>query len=66
VLPNWFIKVLGIFIPVMRELPEMNYQYDRDNFFDSSKFNRKLGYTPTTNAEAVIQTIAKLRHDASV
>ena len=66
VLPNWLIKVLGIFIPVMRELPEMNYQNNRDYFFDSSKFNRKFGYTPITNAEAVRQTIAKLKHYASV
>lgn len=60
VLPNWLIKTLGLFVPVMRELPEMNYQYDRDYFFDSSKFNRRFQYTPTTNAEAVRQTVAKL------
>ena len=60
VLPNWLIKTLGLFVPVMRELPEMNYQYDRDYFFDSSKFNRRFQYTPTTNTEAVRQTVAKL------
>jgi nucleoside-diphosphate-sugar epimerase len=66
VLPNWLIKVIGIFIPIMRELPEMNYQNDREYFFDSSKFNRRFGYKPTTNAEAVRQTISKLKHNASV
>jgi hypothetical protein len=47
VLPNWLIKALGLFIPIMKELPEMNYQYDRDYFFDSSKFNQRFNYTPT-------------------
>ncbi len=60
ILPVWLIKVLGLFIPIMREFPEMNYQYDRDYFFDSSKFNKRFNYTPTKNATAVKQTIALL------
>lgn len=60
VLPNWLLKVLGLFIPVMKELPEMNYQYDRDYFFDSSKFNKRFNYTPTKNAIAVKQTVEQL------
>ncbi len=61
VLPNWLIKVLGLFIPIMKELPEMNYQYDRDYFFDSSKFNKRFNYTPTKNAIAVKQTVEQLK-----
>ncbi len=61
VLPNWLMKVLGLFIPIMRELPEMNYQYDRDYFFDSSKFNKRFSYTPTKNAVAVKQTVEQLK-----
>lgn len=60
VLPNWVLKVLSLFIPLMKELPEMNYQYDRDYFFDSSKFNKRFNYTPTKNAIAVKQTIEQL------
>jgi len=60
VLPNWLMKILGLFIPIMKELPEMNYQYDRDYFFDSSKFNKRFNYTPTKNASAVKQTIEQL------
>ncbi len=60
VLPNWLLNVLGLFIPFMKELPEMNYQYDRDYFFDSTKFNKRFNYTPTKNAIAVKQTIEKL------
>ena len=60
ILPVWLIKVLGLFIPIMREFPEMNYQYDRDYFFDSSKFNKRFNYVPTKNATAVKQTVAQL------
>ena len=63
VLPNWLMKALGLFIPIMKELPEMNYQYDRDYFFDSSKFNNHFNYTPTTNANAVKETIARLKNN---
>ena len=67
VLPNWLLRVLGLFIPIMKELPEMNYQYDRDYFFDSSKFNKRFNYTPTKNAIAVKQTVEKLtQKNASV
>ena len=36
-LPSWLINVLGLFIPFMKEIYEMRYQYDRDYYFDSSK-----------------------------
>lgn len=61
VLPVWLMKILGLFIPIMKELPEMNYQYDRDYFFDSSKFNKHFNYTPTSHAQAVKETVAKLK-----
>lgn len=61
VLPNWLVRSLGLFMPVMAELAEMNYQYDRDYYFDSSKFNQHFRYTPTANAKAVKLAIAELR-----
>lgn len=61
VLPVWLMKILGLFIPIMKELPEMNYQYDRDYYFDSSKFNKHFNYTPTSHAQAVKETVAKLK-----
>lgn len=47
VLSRVMIRLLGLFIPVMREMPEMLYQYDRDYFFDSSKFTSRFGITAT-------------------
>lgn len=60
VLPNWLLGFLGIFVPIMQELKEMNYQYDRDYLFDSSKFEKQFSLRPTPPAEAVKQTIQML------
>ena len=61
VLPGWGIKVLGLFIPILSEFYEMRYQYDREYFFDSSKFNKTFNYQPTSNAQAVLQTLETLK-----
>jgi nucleoside-diphosphate-sugar epimerase len=57
VMPLWLIRLLGIFIPIMKEMPEMMYQYDRDYVFDSSKFDGRFNFTATTYEEGVRQTI---------
>lgn len=61
IVPNWLIKGLGIFVPMMAEIAEMNYQYDRDYYFDSSKFNKFFKYDPTSNELAVKQTVEELK-----
>jgi nucleoside-diphosphate-sugar epimerase len=61
VLPSFGFLLLGLFVPIMREMYEMRYQYDRDYFFDSSKFNKRFNYSPTKNAEAVKRTVERLR-----
>jgi len=45
VVPVWMFNIIGIFVPVMKELSEMMYQYDRDYFFDSSKFDKRFKTT---------------------
>ncbi|MFM1753774.1 MAG: hypothetical protein RLZZ236_713 [Bacteroidota bacterium] len=60
VLSNWLIKSLGIFMPFMKELAEMNYQFDRDYFFDSTKFNNYFNFKPTSNEEAVEQVVKQM------
>ncbi len=52
-MPMWLLKILGLFIPIMKEIQEMSYQYDRDYFFDSSKFDRKFNFKTTTYGEGV-------------
>ena len=53
VMPMWLIKLMGLFVPVLKEMPEMMYQYDRDYFFDSSKFDNRFRFKTTTYQEGV-------------
>jgi len=53
VMPLWLIRIVGIFVPVLKEMPEMMYQYDRDYFFDSSKFEKRFEFIPTTYSEGI-------------
>jgi len=53
VMPLWLIRIVGIFVPVIKEMPEMMYQYDRDYFFDSSKFEKRFEFIPTTYSEGI-------------
>ena len=57
VMPMFLIKALGLFIPLLKEMPEMMYQYDRDYFFDSSKFDARFNFRTTTYEEGVRQTV---------
>jgi nucleoside-diphosphate-sugar epimerase len=57
VMPLWMIKIAGLFIPVLREMAEMMYQYDRDYIFDSSKFDKRFNFKTTTYQEGVRNTV---------
>lgn len=61
VLPSWMMRIVGLAIPAVRETVEMRYQYDRDYYFDSTKFNTRFDYVPTTHGDAVRETVAGLR-----
>ena len=49
-------RVLGLFVPILREMQEMLYQYEVDYHFDSTKFERQFGWKPTSYTEGVKQT----------
>ncbi|MGI8634177.1 MAG: NAD(P)H-binding protein [Segetibacter sp.] len=53
VVPEWLAGIMGIFVPMLKELKEMIYQYDRNYFFNSSKFDKAFNYKPLTPDEAV-------------
>ncbi|MGW8316578.1 MAG: NAD-dependent epimerase/dehydratase family protein [Bacteroidales bacterium] len=42
------LRLLGIFVPVMKEMVEMLYQYDRDYVFNSNKFEKSFDLVPTS------------------
>ncbi|MBL0284879.1 MAG: NAD-dependent epimerase/dehydratase family protein [Zoogloea sp.] len=48
VAPRWMLKLMGIFMPVLRENEEMMYQFEHDYRFDSSKIESafRLQATP--------------------
>lgn len=45
--PTWMLHIPGLFIPIMKEFPEMVYQYEQDYIFDSSKFEKRFGVAAT-------------------
>ena len=51
------VRIMGLFQPVMRELYEMLYQYDRDYVFSSDKFEKKFGMKPTPYMEGIKEII---------
>ena len=53
VAPKFLVRILGLFQPIMKELVEMMYQYDRDYVFDSSKFEKRFDITPTPYNEGI-------------
>jgi len=66
VLPIWGLKLLAIFIPIMREMPEMMYQFDRTYNCDFSKFLTRFKFNPTSNFDAVKFTVESLRKNVSL
>lgn len=57
ILSKFMISLFGIFSATIKELKEMQYQNDRDYFFDSSKFDNKFKLQPTTYEKGIKETI---------
>lgn len=57
-LSPFLLKLAGLFNRTIRELVEMQYQNNQDYFFDSQKFCKQFGLTPTSyedGMKAVLQ-----------
>jgi nucleoside-diphosphate-sugar epimerase len=48
VAPPWMLKLMGLFMPILRENEEMMYQFKHDYRFDSSKIELAYGLKPTS------------------
>ena len=59
--PTWMLYVIGLFIPELKEFPEMMYQNEMDYIFDSSKFEKRFGITATAPKEGVKIMVDYLR-----
>ena len=47
-MPDWMITLVGIFMPILKELQDVGYQFKQDYFFNSDKFNKRFNFTPTS------------------
>lgn len=52
-IPDWMVSVLEIFIPILRELKDVGYQFKQDYFFNSSKFNKRFNFTAISPEEGI-------------
>jgi nucleoside-diphosphate-sugar epimerase len=53
VVPKFLARSLGLFVPIMKELVEMMYQYERDYIFESLKFEKRFAFKPTPYLEGI-------------
>ncbi|OMP74605.1 MULTISPECIES: NAD-dependent epimerase/dehydratase family protein [unclassified Chitinophaga] len=58
ILARWMMGLMGLFVPIVKEIKEMSYQYDRDYIFDSSKFEKRFNFKPTTYATGLPASVA--------
>jgi nucleoside-diphosphate-sugar epimerase len=51
--PPWMLRLMGLFVPVLRENMEMMYQFEYDYRFDSSKIEAAYDLQPTPYREGI-------------
>jgi len=56
--PNWILRLMGLFVPIIRENMEMMYQFEYDYRFDSSKIRRAFGLEATPYATGIPVALA--------
>src|ERR1035437_6257988 len=59
-IPGWKVRLAGYFVPFLKELFEMRYQFDRNYYFDSIKFEKYFKYSPTKYEVGVKEIVAQL------
>ena len=57
-MPPLVLRGVGLFNPTVRELLEMQYQFDEPFIVDSSKIATKLGVQATPIDQALADTLA--------
>jgi nucleoside-diphosphate-sugar epimerase len=53
----WLVKLLGLFVPIMREIDEMLYQWEGPFIVDDSRFRARFGVEPTPPDPAARETV---------
>jgi nucleoside-diphosphate-sugar epimerase len=56
-MPKFGVRIVGLFMPVMREFVEMMYQFENDYVFDSTKFETAFNAKATSYEEGIAATL---------
>src|SRR6267154_1980270 len=51
------LRLIGLFVPVLREFPEMMYQYENDYLFDSTKIEKAFSIEATSYKAGIAATL---------
>jgi nucleoside-diphosphate-sugar epimerase len=57
-MPGWLIAVVGFFMPILRELKEMAYQFEEPFVVDDARFRARFGVTATPLEQGARETVA--------
>ena len=61
VLPGWMRALLSVFMPPLREMPEMQYQWEEPFVIDDRHFRERFGVLPEDADRAAAATVAWAR-----
>jgi nucleoside-diphosphate-sugar epimerase len=61
VVPGWMQRAMSVFIPVLRETREMEYQWEEPFAIDDSRFRERFGVVPEDADRAAAATVAWAR-----
>ncbi len=59
VAPKFVVSIMGLFMPIMKEIKEMLYQYDRDYVFNSDKYETRFNIKPTSYLDGIKEVVEK-------
>lgn len=57
IMSDWMISFLGTFVPILKELKDVDYQIKQDYFFNSSKFNKRFNYSPISPEDGIREMV---------
>jgi len=61
VVPGWMQRAMSVFVPVLRETREMQYQFEEPFVIDDSRFRDRFGAVPEDADRAAAATVAWAR-----
>ncbi len=59
VAPRWMLRLMGLFVPILRENDEMMYQFEHDYRFDSGKIEAAFGLKATPYEQGIKQCLGE-------